>query len=481
MARAAWIPMVLAAFAACSGPGGGSGDAADGEPGDGGTDGALDGPSAEDADPGDDADRGAGDVPAEADGDDVSACGPDADPLALWRERSELDLTAAGSTTRLGEIDGSCAVDGYRVLAARGMRLRFEAATAASSRVTVRLALFGAGALAGPPATPRAETFAAPGLTAGLEVSIAASGEHLLLVHDLDLRDAAPYALSVRCLEGCGLRATRFPIVLLHGFGGWDTILGGLEYFYDVEDDLEARGYDVHCPTADAANDTPTRARQFEAQIDDILAAGGARKVSFVAHSQGGLDARHLISTLGWGDRVGALVTISTPHRGTIVADALAGDLPVSAAVLAALLDAWGRILGSDAADTRAAFAQMTTARVVGEFEPAHPDDPRVQYWSYAGRSCAVLDFGCRAGNSDETVDPLLRVSFEILSGDGPGQGPNDGLVTVESATRGLFLGAIPADHWDEIGQLADAGPGGPLDHLAFYASIAARLHDAGL
>jgi triacylglycerol lipase len=233
----------------------------------------------------------------------------------------------------------------------------------------------------------------------------------------------------------------------------------------------------VHTTTTDAVNDTPTRAGQLAEQLDAILEATGARKVDLIAHSQGGLDGRYLIGTLGWGDRVGALVMISTPNRGTPVADALVGDLPVSATLLSALFDAWGAILGGSEADTRAAFEQITTARIEEEFNPAHPDDPRVEYWSWAGRSCGLLDFSCQAGNEGEAVDPLLTVSYELLQEDGP----NDGLVPVASAEWGRFFGTIPGDHWDEIGQLADAGPGGPFDHLAFYVDLAGRLHAAGL
>jgi triacylglycerol lipase len=86
----------------------------------------------------------------------------------------------------------------------------------------------------------------------------------------------------------------------------------------------------------------------------------------------------------------------------------------------------------------------------------------------------------CRAASGGESVDPLLIASYEFLRGEEPDHGPNDGLVVVASATYGRFLGTIPADHWDEIGQLADSGPRGPFDHLAFYAGLAERLHDEG-
>ena len=44
-------------------------------------------------------------------------------------------------------------------------------------------------------------------------------------------------------------------------------------------------------------------------------------RVVIIAHSMGGLDARYMISRLGMDDRVTALVTITTPHRGSPYAD----------------------------------------------------------------------------------------------------------------------------------------------------------------
>jgi triacylglycerol esterase/lipase EstA (alpha/beta hydrolase family) len=466
--------LALLAAAGCGGSGAGPDDdaEADAGPEDDGQDEAA---------PEDGGERfeDAGDA-GDAAADDGASCTATTDPLRLWRERApDLDLVGSGPLTRLGTIEGPCIVDGYRVIAAGGMELRFEATAEAASMFTARLALYDARAFAGPPLAPLGEGVGAPGFTASLDVTVPTSGEYLLLVHDVELRDPGTYALSVSCHAGCGKLATRFPLVLLHGFGGWGTILGSLNYFYEVEGDLEGRGYDVHCPIADAVNDTPTRARQFAAQLDEILAATRARELNLVAHSQGGIDARYIISTLGYGDRIASLVMVATPNHGTIVADALLGDLPVSTAILGALFDAWGAILGGSEADTRAAFGQLTTTRMETEFNPANPDDPRVVYWSWAGRSCGTLDFACQAANSGEVIDPLLIVSFEFLSGDGPGHGENDGLVQVDSAHGGTFLGTVPADHWDEIGQLA--GSSAAFDHLAFYADIAARLHAAGL
>ena len=54
----------------------------------------------------------------------------------------------------------------------------------------------------------------------------------------------------------------------------------------------------------------------------------------------------------------------------------------------------------------------------------------------------------------------------------------HDGLVPVASARHGTFLGCIPADHMDEVNQLAgdSPGPGNPFDAVQFYRDLAAWL-----
>ena len=57
-----------------------------------------------------------------------------------------------------------------------------------------------------------------------------------------------------------------------------------------------------------------------------------------------------------------------------------------------------------------------------------------------------------------------------------------DGLVTVDSAKWGTFLGCIPADHLDEVCQIAGASPGlgNGFDCLAFYTDLEQFLTDNG-
>jgi triacylglycerol esterase/lipase EstA (alpha/beta hydrolase family) len=59
---------------------------------------------------------------------------------------------------------------------------------------------------------------------------------------------------------------------------------------------------------------------------------------------------------------------------------------------------------------------------------------------------------------------------------------PNDGVVSVESAIWGDFLGCVPADHADEIGQFGDEGTNGRTgwNHVRFYRNHAFALAEAG-
>ena len=65
-------------------------------------------------------------------------------------------------------------------------------------------------------------------------------------------------------------------------------------------------------------------AAQVAAKIDDIRAATGAPKVTLVCHSMGGLVARAYLRHFGAG-RARMIVTIGTPHRGSVLAGSFPG------------------------------------------------------------------------------------------------------------------------------------------------------------
>ncbi|HKE18117.1 MAG TPA: triacylglycerol lipase [Kofleriaceae bacterium] len=263
---------------------------------------------------------------------------------------------------------------------------------------------------------------------------------------------------------------TPLPIVLLHGAAGFDQI-GPLEYFFHVADDLTEAGHVVFTTEVDPLQTIDVRAGELAEQIDAILAETGAERVHLIGHSQGGLDARFLISSLGYGDRVASLTTISTPHLGSRVADTALGLIPGPVQdALGFLVDLLVGAVDGDEQDVIGQLEQLTEEYAVNTFNPANPDDPRVAYYSVAGVT-QTNPFANPFRN--DICDPLLLAGFVILQP----TGPNDGLVTVESATHGIMLGTVPADHLDEVGQLLGTTSLG-YDHEAFYLALAAFLTD---
>src|SRR5690606_34717055 len=67
------------------------------------------------------------------------------------------------------------------------------------------------------------------------------SGEFAIHVLSDSPDQPAEYDLEFTCVLGCGRETTRFPIVLVHGWTGFEAI-GPLTYFYNVTDDLLGRG-----------------------------------------------------------------------------------------------------------------------------------------------------------------------------------------------------------------------------------------------
>ncbi len=243
---------------------------------------------------------------------------------------------------------------------------------------------------------------------------------------------------------------TKNPIVMVHGFFGWgeNPIL---PYFYHVADDLRARGYEVFTTRCSPVNSMENRAHCLAREVNEKYPG---RKINIIAHSQGGLDARYLISTMGWGDRIGAVVMISAPNRGTALADVVVKLVPDFAVPL---VDHIMNLLHTD----WDGFVELTRDYMNNTFNPANPDDSRVAYYSYAADAVSY-------------IYPILVPTHWLLE---KLEGPNDGIVATASARWDTVLGVEDADHWAVIGQPAGISP---FDYIDFYEGIAQFLKDQG-
>lgn len=285
-----------------------------------------------------------------------------------------------------------------------------------------------------------------------------------------------------------------YPIVFAHGFFGFEDFAGAgfADYYWGVRDNLAEIGeLDVYTPAVDPFNDSTTRGMQLLAAVEAVIEETGAQKVNLIGHSQGGLDARvvaHMRPEL-----VASVTTVSTPHHGSPIADyalLIPGGAVVDVLVQLFGGPLWGAI--DNSTSLVASMEQFSTAGIA-VFNETYTDAPGVAYASIAGRSdnelapseCASEDappFLANWAGVGDPIDPLFAAAEAIVDGGILSSIPNDGLVRVEDAKWGTFLGCIPADHIDEIGHLFGDGAGGnnPFDHLVFYRNVVGYLRARG-
>ena len=277
---------------------------------------------------------------------------------------------------------------------------------------------------------------------------------------------------------------SRYPIVLVHGMGGFEN-LGPIGYYFGVPRLLRNAGYAVFVPELDPVNSTPVRAAQLAAQVDHILACTCAEKLNLIGHSQGALDIRYLTTALGYGDRIASLTSIAGPHRGSPVADVAIGliDGPAEA-ILNGLTAAFtGIVYGRpDEFPDLTAALESCSSPARAAYNVTWPDDPEVPIYSYAGLSGLLTrgDEVCDGGDlpaprRGDILAPEFAVSFAFIN---QITGPNDGLVAVESARWGHFRGCVRADHLDQVGQLL--GVVDSFDFRRFFRDHAQFLADQG-
>lgn len=104
------------------------------------------------------------------------------------------------------------------------------------------------------------------------------------------------------------------PVLLVHGYMCNSGIWAGMQRF------LESRGVDGYTHDLEPLDaDIDDYVAGLERRIEAVCAATGAPELVVVAHSMGGLAARAYLRARG-GARVARLVTLGTPHHGTLLA-----------------------------------------------------------------------------------------------------------------------------------------------------------------
>ncbi|KAK7049413.1 hypothetical protein VNI00_006014 [Paramarasmius palmivorus] len=297
------------------------------------------------------------------------------------------------------------------------------------------------------------------------------------------------------------LRKPRNPIVLCHGLYGFDTRGPStfpsmrMHYWSNVLNILRGKlDAEVIITSVPGTGSIAERAEHLDRQLRE---KAPGREVNFMAHSMGGLDCRHLITHCKPDEYTPvSLTTISTPHRGSPFMDWCSENLGLgrlaqeerelltkasaeglsrksadgeksspptfSSLSLSSLPSSFTTLLMSILDSP--AYANLTSNYLNNVFNPATPDDPNVKYFSIAGRMPNVSiwhPFWLPKMVLDEFEQKERRrlkenwekrdsLDWERPIWARPEEWGNDGLVTIQSAKWGEFLGTMEGcDHWE--------------------------------
>jgi triacylglycerol lipase len=248
--------------------------------------------------------------------------------------------------------------------------------------------------------------------------------------------------------------AGSYPIVLSHGILGFDDSSGPmgnlLQYWGGLDDYLRNQGADVLTPASTAMASIDTRSGQQKAKIQQWLSSIGksGSKIHVIAHSQGGLVTRYMVTNDGMAGQVSSLTTVNTPHRGTAAADIFLGVIPNWALPFVTSLINWfGGLFYSDNQQDILAMGTSLTVATANGFNSATPNMSGVNYWSVGSYMWVNL-----------FQHPIMNLTCPIMVVGSPFYGHstyNDGIVSTTSQKWGSWKG-YPSEYFLTAG----------LDHL---------------
>jgi len=141
---------------------------------------------------------------------------------------------------------------------------------------------------------------------------------------------------------------TKYPIVLVHGFSGFDNVGGLIGYFHTIPYNLRRSGAKVYVPSVSAFNSSEARGQQ----LANYLMTLPESKFNLIGHSQGSPTSRVAASLVP--HKVASVTSVNGVNGGSKVADILLGIVPsgLGQSLVAGILNAAGNLInffsGSD-------------------------------------------------------------------------------------------------------------------------------------
>ncbi|MCP5161169.1 MAG: triacylglycerol lipase [Hahellaceae bacterium] len=304
--------------------------------------------------------------------------------------------------------------------------------------------------------------------------------------------------------EGCsqwwgtagGYTDTKYPILMVHGITGFDSIGGLIGYFHTVPMNLCRSGADVKVAAVSPFNDSEQRGQRLANDINSNK-YGSSAKFNIIAHSQGSPTARAAITydanmnASGKG-RIASLTSVDGVNKGSKTADMIRGIIPMNSGIeggAAALANAFGTLISwlSGNSSQQNAIAALDTLTTPGTnaLNSRHPygvasgycTNDRAETVSVRGNSIKIYSWAGKSvfTNVLDALDPFLVTTSLAFKGE-----TSDGLVSVCSQKLGKYIGAYDANHIDAINHVLGVTS---LWHnpVTPYRTQANRLKNAGL
>lgn len=261
---------------------------------------------------------------------------------------------------------------------------------------------------------------------------------------------------------------TKYPIVLVHGifFRDWWII----NYWGRIPKALITNGATVYYGKQQSSNPICKSAEELKNNIMKIINETGCEKVNIIAHSKGGLDSRYAISCLEMDQYVASLTTINTPHRGCKFAEYLLNKIPEGIKqFIDKKYNSLFKMLGDDNPDFLGGVNDLTYSSCE-EFNKKVLDSENVLYQSATSKMNNLFSAGFPLN-----IGYLLCKKFD---------GENDGLVEINSAKWGNFLGLMSPkkkgiSHGDIIDLTRKDLDG--FDVCEYFVNIVKNLKNMGL
>lgn len=301
----------------------------------------------------------------------------------------------------------------------------------------------------------------------------------------------APAALAAEA----GYTATKYPIVMVHGLLGFDSILDGVfDYWHKIVTDLREGGAEVYVSEVSALNSSEARGEQLITQIKYVMATTGATKVHLIGHSHGSPTIRYVAAVMP--DAVASVTSVGGLNtKGLPLAD-IAVNLegkPLGG-VMKAAIEGIAKLIALLSGKQNApedVFKAMAALNVQGmrEFNEKYPaglakadcsslDGPAevngIRYYSWSG-NVIFTDFR----DPLDYVFGLTNIATRML--EPTDRSPTDGLVSVCNSLLGKQLGIYSQNHFDEINNLYGMVSPYDVSPVVIYREHANRLMKLGL